>query len=73
MARRHNKLVDGFLLCKIKKSKLGILESFKMPSTELYQVANEEGFVAEGIQIKHVADTGKWRLTYNGNKKSFQL
>lgn len=73
MARRHNKLVDGFLIIRVDKSMLGILESIKMPSSELYQKENEEGHTAEGIKIEHVASEGKWKIIYNGMYSIFVL
>lgn len=68
MARRHNKLVDGFLLIRVDRSTLGILESMEMPSTELYQQEDEEGHSAGAIKIEHAANVGKWKISYQGKK-----
>ncbi|KAK9695154.1 hypothetical protein QE152_g33049 [Popillia japonica] len=69
-ARRKNRLIDGFVYLKLHDSKLGLLESPKLPSTELYQTTEKQAFEAEGISISVVEPMKCWKIKYNGKMKS---
>ncbi|XP_022918645.2 uncharacterized protein [Onthophagus taurus] len=69
-ARRSNKLVDGFIYLKINDSKLGLLESPKLPSTALYQLEETQEYKAEGIEISVIEPMKIWKIKYNGKMKS---
>lgn len=71
MARRKNKLIDGFLYLKIAKSGFGILETPKIPDTALYQSEELTEYVAEGIKITPIIPMKKWRIQYEGKMKQF--
>lgn len=76
-SRRKNKLIDGFLYLKLKNADCGILESLKLPSTDLLQEETEEGFSAEGIKIECAQPMSKWKINFDGklkdNKKSYEV
>lgn len=70
LARRQDKLLDGFFFLKIESSGLGVLESPKLPGTSLRQNEQEEGFVADGIKMVVIEPMRKWRISYDGEMKS---
>lgn len=69
MARRRNRLVDGFLYLKIEKSKLGVLQIPTLPDTSLYQTEETEEHSAGGIKIVTVVPMKKWRIEYQGKMR----
>lgn len=69
-SRRQNKLTDGFLFLKIKDSDYGILETLKVPRSDLLQKDDENGFAAEGIKIECTEPMRKWKITFEGHLKA---
>lgn len=69
-SRRQNKLIDGFLYLKLKNTDYGILESLKLPSTDLVQMDDESGFAAEGINIECTEPMRKWKINFEGRLKA---
>lgn len=69
-SRRQNKLIDGFLYLKIKDSDYGILETIKLPRTDLLQANDEEGFAADGIIIECMKPMRKWKIRFEGQLKA---
>lgn len=69
-SRRQNKLIDGFLYLKLKDRDYGILETLKMPATDLLQKDDEDGYAAEGITIQCEEPMRKWKICFEGNLKS---
>lgn len=51
---------------------MGVLESPKLPSTELYQAEEKQEFEAEGIKIKVVEPMKMWKISYEGKMKSME-
>ncbi|KAK9879879.1 hypothetical protein WA026_008381 [Henosepilachna vigintioctopunctata] len=79
-ARRKRGLIDGFLYLKINDGKVGLLESFKLPDTSLYQEKEEQKFAAEGLKVECLEPMKKWKIIYQGlmkrssdPKQSFQV
>lgn len=69
ISRRQNKLIDGFLYLKIKNSDCGILETLRLPGTDLLQKEDEDGFTAEGIKIRCIEPMKKWKITFDEQLK----
>ncbi|RZB94432.1 uncharacterized protein BDFB_004454, partial [Asbolus verrucosus] len=71
MARRKNKLIDGFMYLLIESSGLGLLETPKLPGTSLYQNEENEEYAAEGIKLTPIEAMKKWRISYEGKMKRY--
>ncbi|XP_030762707.1 uncharacterized protein LOC115887428 [Sitophilus oryzae] len=71
IARRSNRLVDGFILLKLNSLDLGVLESPKIPDTALFNTGEEESYEAEGIKITPRIPMKEWTIEYNGQLKEF--
>lgn len=71
-SRRKNKLIDGFLYLKLKNTDYGILETLKLPATDLQQKEDEEGFKAEGITLECLKPMRKWKIAFKGALKSHE-
>lgn len=58
------------MFLKIKDSKYGILETLKVPRSDLLQKNDEDGFAAEGIKIECIEPMRKWKITFEGQLKA---
>lgn len=69
MARRKDRLVDGFLFLKINRPGLGVLKIPTLPDTSLHQPEEIEEHSAGGVKITCVVPMKKWRIQYEGKMK----
>lgn len=58
------------MFLKIKDSEYGILETLKVPRSDLVQKNDEDGFAAEGIKIECTEPMRKWKITFEGQLKA---